>query len=68
MMLIFVCRKCETECSVEMDRADPNDACCWCETCNDHAEGFDPTDYASDYFAGLADDAMDYERDNYWND
>ena len=61
---MFTCKKCEEECEVEFDRRDPNDCVCYCETCNDYAEGFDSTQYASDYMADLADAIMDRFRDD----
>jgi hypothetical protein len=38
----FICKKCGTECDVVYDYGD---TFCYCETCNDYADGFDVDEF-----------------------
>jgi hypothetical protein len=40
----FTCQSCNTECII--DEAKPGRYYCWCDNCDDYAEGFNEDDYA----------------------
>lgn len=61
----YTCKKCGEVCEIEYDRHEKYWPSCWCDECDDYAQGFDDVagDYQADYIAGIADNALDSEKD-----
>jgi len=56
----FECQKCGEICNI--DGYFPK-YFCFCEQCNDYAQGFDPLEYSADYFGGYVDWVCDTVKD-----
>ena len=55
------CGKCETLCFIDGDYPK---FFAYCDTCRDYAEGFDATEYATDYISSKIDEVHDRMKDD----